>query len=118
MTVGVVDTGVHGRPPMRPRPGQVVDASGWDFVTDDNVAQDGNGHGTHVSGTIAASGNNNTGVIGVAPQAKILPLRALDDDGSGCMSDIAAAFDYAGDQGAADRQRLARRRVRDAPRGP
>ena len=38
-------------------------------------------------------------MIGVAPEAKILPLRALDDDGRGWMSDIAAAFDYAGDLG-------------------
>ena len=67
--------------------------------SDDNVPQDGHGHGTHVSGTIAAEGANRTGVVGVAPQAKILPLRVLDNNGEGCYSAIAAAFDYAGDNG-------------------
>ena len=63
------------------------------------MPQDGNGHGTHVAGTIAAVGDNGSGLIGVAPSAKVLPLRALDNNGSGFMSDIAAAFDYAGDLG-------------------
>ncbi len=79
--------------------GFVDDTGGWDFVTGDNLPQDGHGHGTHVSGTIAAVGANGVGVIGVAPGAKVLPLRALADNGSGFMSWIAAAFDYAGDMG-------------------
>ena len=77
--------------------GQVV--GGYDFISRDSVAQDGNGHGTHVAGTIAALANNNKGIIGVAPSAKVVPLRALDDAGNGYMHDIAAAFDYAGDDG-------------------
>ncbi|MFH1198698.1 MAG: S8 family serine peptidase [Candidatus Omnitrophota bacterium] len=44
---------------------------------------DDNGHGTHVAGTIAAVGNNNQGVIGVAPKAKIMPIKVLNADGSG-----------------------------------
>ena len=79
--------------------GLVDDAHGWDFVDHDAIAQDGHGHGTHVSGTIAAEGQNNVGVVGVAPQAKILPLRVLDNTGTGWSSDIANAFAYAGDQG-------------------
>jgi subtilisin family serine protease len=79
--------------------GFVDDAHGWDFVQGDAIPQDGHGHGTHVSGTIAAAGENNLGVVGVAPQAKLLPLRALANNGSGWSSDIAAAFAYAGDQG-------------------
>ncbi|MDA0164788.1 S8 family serine peptidase [Solirubrobacter ginsenosidimutans] len=75
------------------------DVHGWDWVEDDNVAQDGHGHGTHVSGTIAAEGENHFGVVGVAPLAKILPLRVLGNGGSGWTSDIASAFDYAGDAG-------------------
>ncbi len=51
------------------------------------------------SGTIVGRGQNTFGVVGVAPQAKILPLRVLDNDGTGWTSDIANAFDYAGDQG-------------------
>ncbi len=79
--------------------GYVDDYRGWDFVSGDNLPQDGNGHGTHVSGTIAAKGDNSTGVIGVAPESKVMPLRVLGNSGSGYMSDIAAAFAYAGDLG-------------------
>src|SRR5215207_1976184 len=95
VTVGVVDTGVQAD--HEDLAGQVI--GGYDFIARDSVAQDGNGHGTHVAGTIAALANNDKGIIGVAPAAKVVPLRALDDSGSGYMSDIAAAFDYAGDQG-------------------
>jgi thermitase len=79
--------------------GYTDDVSGWDWVQHDNVPQDAHGHGTHVSGTIAGEGNNSFGVVGVAPQAKIMPLRVLDATGSGYMSAIASAFDYAGDMG-------------------
>jgi len=48
---------------------------------------DGNGHGTHVSSTIAAE-NNGLGIVGVAPDAKILPVKALDDSGNGNIHDI------------------------------
>ena len=78
--------------------GFVDDYRGWDFFSRDNLPQDGNGHGTHVAGTIAAEGFND-GVIGVAPGAKVMPLRALGNNGSGFMSTLAAAFDYAGDLG-------------------
>lgn len=76
--------------------GRVDDWRGWDFVTDDNLPQDGDGHGTHVAGTIAAAAGNGVGVAGVAPGAKLIALRALDDDGLGASSDIADAFAYAG----------------------
>ena len=79
--------------------GYVDDVKGWDFLGRDNVAQDGSGHGTHVAGTLAAAGGNGLGVVGVAPRAKVLPLRVLGDDGKGTMSAVASAFDYAGDLG-------------------
>ena len=79
--------------------GYVDDVQGWDFLGRDNVAQDGSGHGTHVAGTLAAAGVNGLGVVGVAPRAKVLPLRVLGDDGKGTMSAVASAFDYAGDLG-------------------
>ena len=60
---------------------------------------DGNGHGTHVAGTIAAA-ENGRGVVGVAPQASIMPIRALDDSGRGSSADSAAGFAYAADHGA------------------
>jgi subtilisin family serine protease len=118
VTVGVVDTGINaghvdlvnnitgnaaeinGLPGVDDDGnGRVDDYRGWDFVSNDNLPQDGNGHGTHVAGTIAAQGANGTGVVGVAPEAKVVPLKALGDNGQGTMSTVAAAFDYAGDLG-------------------
>ena len=57
--------------------GYVDDVRGWDFVDDDNNQIDVVGHGTHVSGTIAAVGNNHIGISGVCWQAKIMPLRVI-----------------------------------------
>jgi subtilisin family serine protease len=96
-TVAVVDSGINADHV------DLVDriaSGGWDFVDRDADPQDPNGHGTHVSGTIAASGENHEGVVGVAPQAKLLPIRALASNGKGSFSTIAAALAYAGDQGA------------------
>jgi len=80
--------------------GFVDDNAGWDFAYKDNNPNDEHSHGTHVAGTIAAIGNNNLGIIGVAPKAKILPLKALSDSGSGSAFDIAKAIRYAADMGA------------------
>jgi len=94
--------------------GYIDDSRGWDFTTcskfnslgctqpknQDNNPVDGNGHGTHVSGTIAAIANNQIGIVGVAPLSKIMPLKALTDEGSGTLEDIAAAVKYAADNGA------------------
>jgi subtilisin family serine protease len=89
--------------------GLIDDWQGWDFVTGaaeadgqhgkDNTPGDADGHGTHVSGTIAAVADNGEGVVGVAPGARILPLRVLNADGTGTTSALVEAFDYAGDLG-------------------
>jgi len=94
--VAVVDTGVDAS--AGDLSGQLV--GGWDFVDDDGNPDDEHGHGTHVTGTIAALADNGIGVAGVAPGAKVMPLRALDASGHGSDSTIAEAFDYAGDMGA------------------
>lgn len=96
VTVAVVDTGADLDHP------DLADnlVPGWDFVGGDGTPDDGHGHGTHVSGTIGALGNNGAGVAGVAWDVSIMPLKALDDGGSGFVDDVAAAFAYAGDQGA------------------
>lgn len=87
--VAVIDTGVdYNHPDLK---GQII--GGKDFTGKGDYL-DGNGHGTHVSGTIAAA-NNNSGIVGVAPKAKILALKALGDDGSGNMEDVIAAIRYA-----------------------
>lgn len=55
---------------------------------------DGDGHGTHVSGTIGAAGNNGRGVVGVNWKVKIIALKVLDDNGEGYMSWSLGALDY------------------------
>lgn len=74
--------------------GYVDDVRGWDFYSRDNNPDDADGHGTHTAGTIAAEGNNGTGVAGVAWNCKIMPLRFLGPDG-GSTADAIAALNYA-----------------------
>jgi hypothetical protein len=80
--------------------GYIDDVRGYDFASYDNDPKDGHGHGTHVAGTIAASGNNGLGIIGLAYQAKIMPIKGLDDNGSGSDTSLAGALSYAADNGA------------------
>jgi subtilisin family serine protease len=81
--------------------GRVDDWRGWDFVGGDNDPTDENGHGTHVSGTIAADRANAVGVAGIADgAAKVMPIRVLDANGSGRVSDVIQAYSYAFNEGA------------------
>jgi subtilisin family serine protease len=77
------------------RNGFVDDVVGWDFANNDANPMDDNGHGSHVSGTIGAAGNNGTGVVGVNWQVSIMPLKFLDASGSGSTSAAVAAINYA-----------------------
>ena len=82
--------------------GYVDDANGWDFYNDDASvydAADGDKHGTHVAGTIAAEGNNDLGVVGVNWKARIMPLKFLGPNG-GYTSDAVEALNYALAKGA------------------
>ena len=79
--------------------GYIDDIKGWDFFSKDNNPDDGSGHGTHCSGTIAAVGNNDIGVVGVSWNAKIMPLRFLGPDG-GYTDDAISAIEYAFNNGA------------------
>lgn len=76
------------------RNGYVDDVNGYDFVNKDSSPQDDYGHGSHVAGIVAAVGNNAAGVAGVAWGTKVVVVKALDDSGSGYISDIAKALDY------------------------
>ena len=94
--IAVVDTGVAaGHPDLA---GQIL--PGHDFVQDDDTPQDGNGHGSHVSGIAVAATGNGVGISSVAPGAKLLPVRVLADDGSGTSEDVAAGIDWARTHGA------------------
>lgn len=117
VTVAVIDTGITSHSDLN---ANVL--PGYDMMTDPAMARDGDGrdanaqdegdwygpyecgdnegssdsswHGTHVAGTIAAVTGNGQGVAGVAPEAKILPIRALGTCG-GYMSDIADSIIWA-----------------------
>lgn len=109
VVVAVIDTGVS--------PGKLKDGAtsrfkrvpdlketefvpGWNFVGRNADPSDGNGHGTHVAGTIAQSTHNGFGVAGLAYKAKIMPIKVLSDAGSGTVADIANGIRFAADKGA------------------
>lgn len=75
---------------------------GYDFVQNDNEPNDVYGHGTHVSGIAAADTDNSAGIAGVAfpDSIKVMPIRVLDDNGMGTVSNVAKGIRYAVDQGA------------------
>ncbi len=93
VTVAVIDTGVSPVPDLE----KTNFVTGYDFVNDRDNAEDDNGHGTHVAGTIAQSTNNNFGVAGIAYEANIMPLKVLSSFGGGTVADIAEAIRFAAD---------------------
>lgn len=94
--VAVIDSGVRASHPDLV--GKVL--VGYDYVANDNDANDENGHGTGVAGTLSPESNNQIGVCGVAWANPILPVRVLDANGSGNYSAIANGIIYAADRGA------------------
>ena len=86
--VAVIDTGVD-----LDHPDLNVYTAGAKNCSTGKSAEDGNGHGTHVAGTIGALDNAN-GVVGMAPGARIWPVRVLNNQGSGTWSGIICGIDY------------------------
>ncbi|GGW47350.1 S8 family peptidase [Streptomyces galilaeus] len=84
VTVYVIDTGV--RITHRDFGGRA--SYGWDFVGGDRTAGDGNGHGTHVAGTVAGTS------AGVAKRAKVVSVRVLDGAGAGTTARVIAGIDW------------------------
>ncbi|MDU0460705.1 MAG: S8 family serine peptidase, partial [Geobacteraceae bacterium] len=95
VTVAVIDTGVQaGHPDLSGRT-----LKGYDFTTNNPDANDDNGHGTFVSGIIAAN-SNNIGIRGLYNNARILPVKVMDANGAGTYEDAAKGIIYAADNGA------------------
>lgn len=97
ITVAIVDSGVDLRHPDLV--GRLRD-DGRDFVDGDDDPSDENGHGTNVAGIVAATLNNNEGIVGAAPGVMILPVRVMNAKGYGSDRAIARGVRYAADQGA------------------
>jgi subtilisin family serine protease len=98
-TAWVIDTGIDlDHPDLNVDAGRSKSflTSGANYASPD----DGNGHGTHVAGTIAAK-NNTIGVVGVAANATVVAVRVLDARGSGSNSGVIAGVDYVGANGKA-----------------
>jgi serine protease len=96
ITVAVIDTGISQVEDLK----DTKFVKGYDFVNDREPADDDNGHGTHVAGTIAQATNNNVGVAGIAYEANLMPLKVLSSWGGGTVADIAEAIRFAADHGA------------------
>jgi subtilisin family serine protease len=88
VVVAVLDTGVAANhPDLRSKL-----VPGIDVVNGDSDASDDEGHGTHVAGTVAAATNNRAGVAGVAWGSRVMPVKVLDENGSGGSCDIAVGM--------------------------
>jgi subtilisin family serine protease len=113
VVVGVLDTGADlTHPDLAPNlwtnaagsGGCAVGTHGFesaDYTDGEHVGcmpDDDNGHGSHVSGIVAAKGNNGMGVSGVAPNVEIMPLKVLDNEGSGSDADVVTAIQWALDR--------------------
>lgn len=104
VTVAVVDTGIacenHGPFTKGTDLGATPCVPGWNFAANTEHANDDHGHGTHVAGTIAQSTNNGLGAAGVAFQARLMPVKVLDESGWGTTADVADGIRWAADHGA------------------
>jgi hypothetical protein len=80
--------------------GYIDDIHGWNFVNNNNQSQDDNRHGTHCAGIIGARGNNEIGIAGINWYTRILPIKFINRDGEGAISDAIEGMNYATQMGA------------------
>ncbi|MGE5392307.1 MAG: S8 family serine peptidase [Candidatus Saccharibacteria bacterium] len=101
VTVAIVDTGIHAQH-IELNDGRVVE--GYNVLSGQtipaNSSSDDNGHGTAVAGVIGAIPNNGKGIAGVDWHVNLMPVKALEADGTGVVSSVAAAILWAADHGA------------------
>ena len=95
VTVAVLDSGIDANHPDLV--GHVVE--GFNFYTDNTDTTDLCGHGTAIAGIIAATANNGLGIAGIAYNAKIMPIKVIDDDCVGSYSRLMEGIVYAVDHG-------------------
>lgn len=97
--VAILDTGIQSNHPdlINNIKGGVNFAGRPDGSTNPRYWTDKNGHGTHVAGIVAAVGDNDIGVIGVAPEAHLYAVKVLNNAGSGYTSDIIQGLQWAAD---------------------
>ena len=96
VTLAIIDSGIDANHPEFA--GRIL--PGYDFVDGDTTPQDTCGHGTHVAGIAAATGNNGIGIAGMAWNVGIMPVRVLDGYCSGSTVDVAEALVWAVERGA------------------
>lgn len=80
--------------------GYIDDIYGVNFINDSGDPMDDHGHGTHVAGTIGATGNDGLGMVGVAWNVRLMGLKFLSSGGSGSLANAIKAIDYATEMGA------------------
>ena len=96
VVIAILDTGIDSD--HTDKPAHIL--KGYDFIDNDNSPQDEHGHGTFISGVIAANSNNSLGIAGVCQNCSIMPIRVMDKDGLGTYKDLVKGIKYAVDNGA------------------
>lgn len=96
VVIAVVDTGVQlDHPDLAAKL-----VPGYDFIDNDAAPIDGHGHGTHVAGSAAAITNNGIGGAGTCPECRVMPVRVLNNSGSGTLTGVANGIIFAANNGA------------------
>ena len=91
---------IRASPSLHPEFAGLSLTPGYDFVQDDATPEDANGHGTHITGILAAGMDNGHGTTGIAPDVTIMPVRVLNASNIGTWAGVASGITYAVDHGA------------------